>query len=203
MAGVYTALGTANSVSAGTTLTLPSVTVPTGAVLVVSIGLVSVVRTVSSVTFGGQSLFALGASATSLASSEIWTLDNVTGNTATITVTFSGSVTKKALAAGYMLGTSGAGYDTNVLEFGSGTAPDSTSDNLGGGMVGVVFTNGPVEDAAGSWTQSVTGVQRGGTTGGIGNTNITVSDGYKFTAGTTTLSAGKTGITSRDWMALG
>lgn len=73
-------------------------------------------------------------------------------------------------------------------------------------VIGVIGTEGPQEDTAGSWTTGdgyVSGnEERQGTTGSGANSNITVHTAAEVVSDTTAQTAAKTGITSRDWAAV-
>jgi hypothetical protein len=97
--------------------------------------------------------------------------------------------------------------DNNATNTGLGTA--ATTAALGaivGGtdslLVGVVGTEGPSGDTAGTWATPSTNGQRAGTTGNPANGNVTVSEAYQIapSAGATP-ALSKTGMTSRDWGA--
>jgi len=82
----------------------------------------------------------------------------------------------------------------------SGAAAMTTqADEL---LIGVVGTEGPVGDSAGTWANSFSVGPRGGTTGDADDTNITISMGYHIVTATGNYTAAKTGITARDWGAL-
>lgn len=68
-------------------------------------------------------------------------------------------------------------------------------------QVAIVMTNGPVADTAGTWGNSLTASQRDGTTGSTAGSNRTVSTAYRVLAATTAVTASKSGITSRTWVA--
>jgi len=79
--------------------------------------------------------------------------------------------------------------------------PTGTTDQANELVVGVITTIGPVEDAAGTWDNSFTNGQRVGTTGGVADTNVTVSMGYLTDAAIGEYTAQKSGITDRLWAA--
>lgn len=87
---------------------------------------------------------------------------------------------------------------------GSGTAPDTGTDEstivANDVLIGMVVTNGPVADVPGSWGHSFTGVQRDGTSEPA--INATTSDSYRIVSSADFYQAGKTGITSRTWIAI-
>jgi PhoD-like phosphatase len=87
----------------------------------------------------------------------------------------------------------------------SGTTPSvgptGTTTQANELLIGVIGTNGPVEDTAGTWNNSFTAGSRVGTTGGSAADNWTVSMGYRIVSATGTYTAQKSGITSRNWAA--
>ncbi len=92
---------------------------------------------------------------------------------------------------------SGTGTSTSPS---SGAASSTTqADEL---LIGVIGTEGPVGDSAGTWGNSFIAGPRAGTTGDADDTNITISLGYRIVSATGTYTASKTGITERDWGAL-
>lgn len=208
MAGVYQALGTAVSSTSGTTLTMSGVTVPQGANLHVMIAFASVVATITSVDWNGNALSQSDAQSNGLMGGDHWswdgTIGDLPGGTGTLTVTFSIAVTKKALTAFYILGGTAAFGGVIKDATGTSTSPTTgagatTGDNM---VMGFIFTNGPVEDAAGTWSNSYNAGQRDGTTGGAATDNVTVSDAWRTVTGSSSVAAAKTGITSRNWIAM-
>ena len=79
--------------------------------------------------------------------------------------------------------------------------PTGTTAQAAELLIGVIGTEGPVEDADGTWGNSFTAGPRAGTTGGTANTNWTVSMGYRIVSATGAYTAQKSGITSRNWAA--
>ena len=89
----------------------------------------------------------------------------------------------------------GAGSQTGGATPSSGAATTVQPVQL---LIGVVGTEGPGGDAAGTWQNSFTAGLRAGTTGGTADTNITVSLGWQIVTAAGDYTAAKTGITSRD-----
>ncbi len=81
----------------------------------------------------------------------------------------------------------------------SGTATTVAADQL---LIGAIGTDGPSEDAAGTWASGWTAGPRAGTTGGTATDNVTVSMGWQIVSSAGSYSAAKTGITSRNWAAV-
>ena len=79
------------------------------------------------------------------------------------------------------------------------TGTTSQADEL---LIGAIGTNGPVEDAAGTWQNSFVDGDRAGTTGGDAESNWTISMGYRIVSATGEYTAEKAGITSRNWAAV-
>lgn len=208
MAVTRTAKLTASSKSSGTTLTLASVAMTTGHLLVVSLAYDD--QTLDSVTWGGQSLTlgdpALGAGVrTRLA----WGII-LSGGTQTITATWAASIVAKAMtASSYTCNTASVVFneDANQTNSGLGTAASTPalSAIVGGTdslLVGCVGTEGPSGDTAGTWATPSTNGQRVGTTGNPAAGNVTVSEAYQIApAAGATPALSKTGMTSRDWGA--
>ncbi len=131
----------------------------------------------------------------------------------TITITGDQSVTAKAAVVSVFRGLA----QINVLDQSLGnpriedeTTQSGTTPNVGPtGMttqadellIGVIGTEGPVGDTAGTWSNSFSAGPRAGTTGGDANTNWTVSLGYRIVSSTGAYTAQKSGVTSRNWAA--
>lgn len=208
MAVTRTAKGTASSKTSGTTLALASVSSTLGRLIVVHLAYDD--QTLDSVTWGSQVMTlgdpVLGAGVrTRLA----WCVADATA-TRTITATWASALTAKALVVTeYSCSTGGVSLQTvhNGTNSGSGTSASiSAIGPIQGGTdsvtVGVVGTEGPSGDTAGTWSEPNTNGQRVGTTGNPANSNVTVSEGYRIaaTAGSSP-ALSKTGMTSRDWGA--
>jgi hypothetical protein len=80
----------------------------------------------------------------------------------------------------------------------SGAATTIQADQL---LIGVVGTEGPQGDAAGTWSNSFTAGPRAGTTATTTDAEITVSMGWRIVSTAGSYTGAKTGITSRDWAA--
>jgi hypothetical protein len=129
------------------------------------------------------------------------------GGTITITQTVYSTTAVAARAAVVSvfrgLAPSGALEQTNTSS-GSSTTPSSgaattiQADQL---LIGVVGTEGPGTDDAGTWGNSFTAGPRAGTTATTGDAEITVSMGYQIVSAAGSYTAAKSGMTSRDWAA--
>lgn len=206
MAITRTAKSTVTSKTSGTTLTLASVAMTAGDLLVVSLAYDD--QTLDSVTWGSEVLTlgdaVLGAGVRTRLAWKIIT----TGGTQTITATWASALTAKGLtASSYNCNTGGVSMfeDSNQINTGTGTAASTSAlAAIVGGtnslLVGVVGTEGPSGDTAGTWSTPSTNGQRAGTTGSSAASNVTVSEAYQLapSAGSTP-SLSKTGMTSRDW----
>ena len=123
-----------------------------------------------------------------------------TSNVITITHT---SVTARAAAANVFRGLAPAGaldqnhigYKTATSTPTSGSITTTQADEL---LIGIVGTEGPVGDAAGSWGSGWTPGSRVGTTSGTADANITMSMGYQIVSSIGTYEASKSSITARD-----
>jgi hypothetical protein len=129
------------------------------------------------------------------------------GDTITITQTVVSSTIPAARAAvvSVFRGLAPAGaLEQSCVASGSGTTPSSgaatttQNDEL---LIGVVGTEGPETDTAGTWQNSFTEGPRAGTTATTGNAEITVSMGWQIVTSAGDYSAEKSGIASRDWAA--
>lgn len=198
--------GTNTSKTSGTTLTIASVAMTTGDLLVVSLAYDD--QTLNTVTWGSETLTlgdaVLGAGVRTRLAWKIIT----SGGTQTITATWASALTAKAIAASsYNCNTGGVTLfeDSNQTNTGTGTSASTSAlaaivggtDSL---LVGVVGTEGPSGDTAGTWATPSTNGQRAGTTGNPAASNTTVSEAYQIapSAGSTP-ALSKTGMTSRDW----
>jgi hypothetical protein len=129
------------------------------------------------------------------------------GGTITITQTVYSATAVAARAAVVSvfrgLAPSGALEQTNTSS-GSSTTPSSgaattiQADQL---LIGVVGTEGPGTDTAGTWSNSFIEGPRAGTTATTTDAEITVSMGYLIVSAANPYTAAKSGITSRDWAA--
>lgn len=165
--------------------------------------------TVTGVTWNGQSLSNdIQSFPTTNGSAYIFSLSNVSAGTGNVIVNYSAAVdTGKALTASSATNLyKAAALDYSGANSGNGTAPSSLffigSTNYEEQLLfGCINTNGPVEDAAGTWSNSFTGGQRTGSTGGVADTNNTASEGYYQVSLMNTYWAEKSGVTSRNWGA--
>lgn len=178
----------------------------TGHLLVVSLAYDD--QTLDSVTWGGETLTlgdaVLGAGVRTRLAWKIIT----TGGTQTITATWAAALVAKAFtASSFSCNTASAvmNEDNNQTNTGTGTAASTIAlapivggtDSL---LCGVVGTEGPSGDTAGTWATPSTNGQRVGTTGNPANSNVTVSEAYQIApAAGATPALSKTGMTSRDW----
>jgi len=129
------------------------------------------------------------------------------GDTITITQTVFSTTIPAARAAvvSVFRGLAPAGaLEQSCVASGTSTTPSSgavtttQNDEL---LIGVVGTEGPETDAAGTWQNSFTEGPREGTTATTGNAEITVSMGWQIVSSAGVYAAEKSGITSRDWAA--
>jgi hypothetical protein len=99
------------------------------------------------------------------------------------------------------LGNPAAGAQQSASGTTPTVGPTGTTTQASELLIGVIGTEGPVEDAAGTWQNSFTAGPRAGTTGGTATSNWTVSMGYRIVSATGAYTAQKSGITSRYWAA--
>lgn len=210
MAVTRTARGSATSKTSGTTLQIAAQSLNARDLLVVYLAYDD--ETLASVFWGTQELTlgdaVIGAGVrTRLA----WCEADATASR-TITATWAAALVAKAMVAdSFRSSVTTAGFvwtaDENSTNTGLGTAASTpaTLAIVGGTesvRVGVVGTEGPSGDTAGTWVEPNTAGQRVGTTGNPAASNVTISSAYRLapTAGSTT-GLSKTGMTSRDWGA--
>jgi hypothetical protein len=210
MAVTRTARGSATSKTSGSTLQIAAQSLTAGHLLVVYLAYDD--QTLTSVFWGTQQLTlgdaVLGAGVRTRIA---WCVADATASR-TITATWAAPLVAKAMVAD-SFSSSVAGMipltrDTfNATNAGTGTtASTAAMGAIVGGTesvtVGVVGTEGPSGDTAGTFAEPNTAGQRVGTTGNPAAGNVTVSSAYRLgpTAGTTP-ALSKTGMTSRDWGA--
>lgn len=208
MAITRTARGSITSKTSGTTLTIASQTVAARSLLVVYLAYDD--QTLSSVTFAGTPMTLGDAVIGGGVRTRLAWLYVASGTTGTIVATWSAALVAKAMAADSFVSSQTTwlpNEDSNAANTGNGTAASTaaTAAIVGGTesiRVGVVGTEGPSGDTAGTWVEPNTGGLRVGTTGNPAAGNVTVSAAYSLapTAGSTT-GLSKTGMTSRDWGA--
>ena len=106
----------------------------------------------------------------------------------------------RGLAAANALDRTSTGTGSSTTPSSGPTATTSVADEL---LIGVIGTEGPDGDAAGTWGDSFTAGPRKGTTGGSDPaTDITVALGWRIVSATGVYTAQKSGITARDWAAI-
>ncbi len=91
-----------------------------------------------------------------------------------------------------------AGFGTGSTSPSSGAVTTVYADQL---LIGVIGTEGPGGDAAGTWSNSFTAGPRTGSTATTTDAEITVSMGWRIVSAAGSYTAAKTGITSRDYGA--
>lgn len=206
-----TAKGTAQSKTNGTTLTRSSVAIAQDASVVVSlvhdpVGVTSVTWNGNALTKDKEETHAGGVQGS------IWTRHNCNSGTGDVVVTFDSAIDAKAICVTELLanlisagGRATIVTDVTVSAQGTGTAPASgTSAALTyPGEVAIAclgwetqFTNGG--------NSNFTNIQFTNTTGGVGDTNISIAD-YRLQVGDSTSGQGISNTSaspSADWVAL-
>lgn len=138
---------------------------------------------------------------------ECWELNNATGGTGQLDVTFTDPFAAEArvIAAIKITGAEAVPFDQTNLGTGSGTSPSSgatpstsQADEL---ATAAISTRGPSGDSAGTWSGGFGSLIRVGTTGGAGNSNLTLDVGSLNLTAVGTPTGAKTGISSRAWIA--
>lgn len=201
-----TAKGTATGKSlAGSTLTVASVAIVTGASVLVSITYQNILGVVSGITWNGVALTLVVQRTATNETTEIWALHNATGATGDVVATFDTVGLTCAMAVEQVTGLMTTPGDKTASATGSSASPSSgntaTTTQAVEFLYGAIGTLGPSGDAAGTWSNSFTASQRDGTTGGVATTNITIATGSRNVSATGAYAAAKTGITSREWTA--
>ena len=96
-------------------------------------------------------------------------------------------------------------FGVENASIGTSTTPDSGTISMNHACeiaIGGLVTDGPASDSAGSPTNGFTAGQRIGIADALGVGATTLQDSWKKLPSITTTSAGWTGITSRDWIAM-
>ncbi len=124
-----------------------------------------------------------------------------------ITITDSTAVVAHAAVAALFAGLADVDpLDQTASSTGTGNSPSSnatsTTSQANELLIGLVGTEGPGGDSAGTWSDSFETGPRFGTTDGTEDTNVTISMGHRIVSATGAYTAAKSGITSRDWTAL-
>jgi hypothetical protein len=191
-----TAKGTAFSKTG--TATLSSVSIATGASIIVVVQGLSGSASSCTLTWNGTSL---NRDTAATQNSAVWSLHNVTGATGNVVATDAGG-NQISFAVIQVTGLTASPFDKFAGgSSGSGTTPTSgataTTTQASELLVGAIATIGPVGDAAGTWSNGFNAGQRDGSTGGSAASNGTISEGYLVVSSTGAYTAAKTGITSR------
>lgn len=130
-----------------------------------------------------------------------------------ISITLNNSITAKAAVAGVFhnllavdpldqfLGNPVGGASEMITSTIPTVGPTGTTIQANELLIGVMGTEGPVEDNPGTWEYSFFEGPRAGTTAGDAATNMTVSLGYRIVSSTGEYTAQKNGITERYWAA--
>jgi len=176
-----TAKGTATDKTSGNTVTISSIAITQGRSLIVGTAFNG--RAVSGVTWGG---FDLTADLTTT-NAAIYSLHNCPGTTSNIVLTYSGTGNSaKAAFALEVAGIAGkkdktaSAAGTSQTPSSGATATTSFGDEF---VLGLVGTQGPSGDSAGTWQNSFTAGQRTGTTGNPAGGNSTVNEGFIVVTG--------------------
>lgn len=126
-------------------------------------------------------------------------------NDGNISITFAAATPVGATAYLVREGTSGSGYyDKNATNTGTGTSATSGSTaettQIYEVLVAAIGTEGPEEDATGTWGETVDqNLQKRGSTGSGAASNITVRSAAEIVNGTGTYGASISDMAGRDW----
>jgi hypothetical protein len=197
--------GTANGKSLASPWTaLSNITVRTNESLLVCVSTLGTLSAGNGVTWNGLTMTQNVINTVALPAVAIYSLSGATAGTGNIVVSTDASATSaiSAITVNDFLSTP---LDQQTSANGSSTAPSSgataSTTQTNEFIFGCIGTNGPIENAAGTWSSSFANEQRGGTTGAGAASNSTASSASLFTTSTGTFTAAKTGITSRPWAA--
>lgn len=207
MAITYTARGTASSKTSGTTLALSSVSITAGNVLVVSV-VYDAGQGAPVVTWGDRTLrqSKTKTSGTGVVTAifVLWRINNT--NTRTVTCTWAGAITAKAMTicevsggGSYLLDVSDsdANAATGAPDTEEITAPTTTYDDTI--SIAAFGSEGPNTDTVGTAGDGHTLGQRIGTVGAPPASNVTLQETYEILTATGTCKGSLSGATARDW----
>lgn len=198
---VRTALTTSSSKTSQSSVSTASVTVNAGEMLVVMAAYDDEV--LNSVTWNGINLTLLTPQLGAGVRTRIAYLLVTSTASSTVTFNWANAIVAKAWAVSKLTNVTEVDVETGAT--GTSTAPSSgnfTTTHPISALMGVVGTEGPSGDTAGTWSNSFTAGNRSGTTGNPAAGNVTAAEGFRIvTTGTLTTAAAKTGMTSRDWGA--
>lgn len=204
MAITRTAKGTAQSKAATTSLTLSSVSLTAGDLLVVGIGY-ETDAALNSVQWGSRNLKLVADSGATRGDTRVRLYRARVRDTATrdITVTWAGNMSARAMFATAFTEV-GAKDVGSTADFAAGTtAPNTgtavTSTIAATVSVAAMVSGGPSGDTAGTAGDGHTLGQRVGTTGGGAATNVTIQETFEILAATGDVRSSLTGATGRIW----
>lgn len=199
---VRTAKGTAISKVSGTTLSLASVFIKSGASLVVGVAY-DAGQGAPVVTWGNRVLSQIVTRSQSGAATALFLLRHINEDrTRTITCTWSGAIVAKAMFVTQVQGVKIQDVSTGAAEASTGspttgTAVTSTEpDTI---QIAAMGSQGPPSDAAGTIAEGHTSGQRAGTTGAPPASNITIHETYEILSATGDVRSTKSGATARTW----
>lgn len=204
MAITRTAKGTAQSKANSTTLTISSVSLNAGDLLVVGLGY-EADAALNSVAWGARELVRVRDSGTEQGDTRVRMFRAKVRDTATrdIVATWAGNMSARAMfassftevAAKDVLSTASFASGTTAPNTGaavSSTIPDSVS-------VAAFVSGGPSSDSPGTVGDGHTAGQRVGTTGGGAASNVTIQETYEILSATGDVRSSISGATGRIW----
>ena len=130
----------------------------------------------------------------------------------TITISHTSVSTRAAVASAFSglvdvspldqsMGNPAAGAEEEASGTTPSVGPTGTTAEANELLIGAIGTEGPINDAAGTWDNSFLDGPRAGTSGGDDDSNWTIAMGYRFVSSTGEYTAQKSGITDRYWAA--
>lgn len=199
---IRTAKGTATSKTSGTTLTLASVAMNSGGTLVVG-ATYDAGQGAPVVTWGNRTLSQIVTRSQSGAATALFLLRHINEDrTRTITCTWSGAITAKAMFATQVEGVKIQDVSTGAAEASTadpttGTAVTSTQpDTI---QIAAFGSQGPSTDTVGTIGEGHTVGQRAGTTGAPPASNVTIQETYEILTATGDVRSTQTTATARTW----
>lgn len=204
MAITRTAKGTAQSKAATTSLTISSVSLTAGDLLVVGIGYETDFA-LNSVQWGSRSMKLVADSAATQGDTRVRIYRIKVRDTASrdVVATWAGNMSARAMFATAITEASIKDVGSTATHAAGTTAPNTgtavTSTVADTISIAAFVSGGPSGDTAGTAGDGHTLGQRVGTTGGAAGTNVTIQETYEILSATGDVRASMTGATGRIW----
>ncbi len=203
MAIVRTAKGTNASKASGTSLSINNIAIDVGSTIVVGICF-EISQGNPTIMFGKKQLKRLITieNATGSFRTQIYAGNIRNGRTRDLVATWDAAILARAMFCTQLTEASIEDVSKDKAEDATtdpdtGVAPTSTvADTI---SIAAFGANGPDTDSMGTIGSGHTQGQRVGTSGGVDNTNLTLTETYELLATITTIKSQFVGATSRDW----